>query len=135
MSDVDELFIKHVIANNFHMVTKLLEAGANVHFNSDYALEHSADNSHSSIVSKLLEYGADVHADNDYALKWSAYNGNLSIVSKLLEYDADVHVENDRALRWGAKNGTVANLVGIGPGSLICSIQVTGIWRQCARSR
>jgi ankyrin repeat protein len=53
----------------------------------------------------LLEHGADVHANYDYALKWASHYGHTEIVKLLLEYGADVHVGNDYALRLASEKG------------------------------
>jgi len=53
----------------------------------------------------LVEQGADLHAQNDYALRLAAENGHLKVVKYLLEQGANLHTKNDYALRWAAENG------------------------------
>src|SRR5580692_36275 len=48
----------------------------------------------------LIEAGADVHANNDYAFKWSAERGHLEVIRLLIKAGADVHAYNDYALQW-----------------------------------
>ena len=78
----------------------LIEKGADVHIENDYALRYSAENGHLDVVKYLVEKGADVHADNDYALKYSARNSHLDVVKFLVEKGADVHAANDFAFRY-----------------------------------
>src|SRR5580704_11081624 len=47
----------------------------------------------------LIESGADVHADNDFALRRSAGNGHLEVVRLLIELGANVHADNNYALQ------------------------------------
>jgi ankyrin repeat protein len=53
----------------------------------------------------LVESGAKIHADKDYALRWAAANGHLNVVRFLIESGANVHADNDWALRIAAENG------------------------------
>ena len=55
----------------------------------------------------LINEGADVHADNDYALMVASENGHIEVVKILLEHGADVHADNDSALRYASSNGHV----------------------------
>jgi hypothetical protein len=48
----------------------------------------------------LLDDGADIHADDDYALRWGSYMGHFEVVKFLVENGANIHAENDDALRW-----------------------------------
>ena len=58
-----------------------------------------------SSVKYLIEMGADVHADDDYALRWAAEYGHLDVVRYLIERGADVHAGDDWALGWASRNG------------------------------
>ena len=53
----------------------------------------------------LIECGADIHTDNDYALRWSAEKGYLSVVKFLVESGADIHANRDHPVQLSAKNG------------------------------
>ena len=83
----------------------LIECGANIHADDDYALKCSAENGHLDVVKYLIEKGTDVHADDDDALQLSAGNGHLDVVKYLIEKGADVHDKDDYALRLSAGNG------------------------------
>ena len=83
----------------------LIEKGADIHANNNFALKWSAENGHLDIVKYLVEKGANVHANNDFALKYSARYGHLDVVKFLVEKGADVHAENDYALIWSTLCG------------------------------
>ena len=89
------------------VVKLLLEKGANIHADDDYALRWSARNEHIEVVKLLLEKGANIHADNDYALRWSAKNGHIEVVKLLLEKGANIHADDDYALRLSACYGQI----------------------------
>jgi len=83
----------------------LLDAGADVHADEDYALRRAAADGHADCVRLLLDAGADVHAGEDLALRWAAWNGHADCVRLLLDAGADVHADADLALRWAAESG------------------------------
>jgi len=60
---------------------------------------------HLKTVKYLVENGADIHGNNDYALKGAVGNGHLETVKYLVDNGADIHAENDCALRWSAGSG------------------------------
>jgi ankyrin repeat protein len=86
-------------------VKLLLDAGADVHADCDWALVWASYNGHTETVKALLEAGADVHARNDCALIWASGNGQTEVVKILLAAGSDVHAENDEALRLASQNG------------------------------
>mgnify|MGYP001202680553 CR=1 FL=1 len=77
---------------NVEVMKYLIDNGADIHANDDYALSCSANNGHLEVVKYLIEQGADVHAYNDAALRSSAYNGHFEVVKYLIENGADVQV-------------------------------------------
>jgi len=91
--------------NKDNIVKYLIENGANIHGDNDYALCSAAENDHLDIVKYLHENGANIHADNDYALRLSAENGYLEIVKYLVENGANIHATDDYVLRWSAEKG------------------------------
>jgi ankyrin repeat protein len=95
-------------------VALLLDRGANIHADNDYALQAAAGNGHTETVALLLDRGADIHADDNLALGWAADGGHTQIVALLLERGADIHADNDWPLQAAASNGhtdTVALLL------------------------
>jgi ankyrin repeat protein len=50
--------------NDFNHVKLLLDYGADVHYENDYALELAVDRNNLKIVKLLLSYGADPSANN-----------------------------------------------------------------------
>ena len=65
-------------------IDMLLEAGANVRTEDDFALRRAARMGHADVVQLLLEAGADVRAKDDLALRWAAEYGHADVV-KILE--------------------------------------------------
>ena len=76
----------------------LLEKGADIHVDDDYALRWASKNGHFDIVKFLVENGADVHAWNNHALRLASENGHFDIVKYLVENGADIHANYDYAL-------------------------------------
>jgi len=64
-------------------VTNALQAGANVHYNNDDALQWAARNGHQDIIQILLDAGANASAASDNAMRWAARNGHENIVQTL----------------------------------------------------
>jgi len=90
---------------HLEVVKFLVENGADIHADNDYALQRAARNGHLEVVKFLVEKGADIHADNDCALRWAAENGHLEVIKFLVEKGADIHANNDFALQWAAYYG------------------------------
>ena len=105
MSTIEDQLIEASIDGDLDKVKYLVENGADVHADNDYALCLSAENGHFDIVKYLVENGTDIHAKNDHALCWSAKNGHLEVVRLLLENGADIHAHDDFALRLSAQKG------------------------------
>jgi hypothetical protein len=73
--------------------------------NINKALCYGAENGHLEIVQYLVEKGADIHVDNDYALLFSAENGHLDVVKYLIEKNGDLDISIEWALLLSAENG------------------------------
>ena len=48
-------------------------------------------------IKMLIEKGADIHVDNDFALRYSASIGYLEVVNYLIERGANVYADDDYA--------------------------------------
>ncbi|KAJ3279009.1 hypothetical protein HK104_001851 [Borealophlyctis nickersoniae] len=81
-----------------NVVQMMLEIGADVHDDSDWALAEAAKYGHEDVLQMLLAAGADVHGDDDRALREAAANGHMSVLHILLGAGADVHARGDEAL-------------------------------------
>jgi len=57
------------------------------------------------MVKYLIEKGADIHADEDYALRSASKKGNLRIVKYLIKNGADINAKDDDALKNAVRNG------------------------------
>jgi ankyrin repeat protein len=84
--------IKAAAHRHLEVCKLLLENGANVHANKDWALQHAARNGHLEVCKLLLENGANVHADNNYALRCATSERHTEVCKLLLEYGADLTV-------------------------------------------
>ena len=91
--------------NDVETIKTLVDDGADIHADYDYALRWSAVNGHLDVVKYLVENGANIHANDDFALSWSAESGHLQVVKYLVEHGANFHADDDYAFRQSAKNG------------------------------
>ena len=96
---LDGLLIDYAKKGNAGAVDLLLESGADVHAENNWALAWASANGHAAVAKLLLESGADVHARDDLALQWASGRGHMAVAKLLLESGADVHAEDDYALR------------------------------------
>ena len=70
-------------------------------------LINASKRGHTEMVKVLIDAGADVHVENDWALQWASYYGHIEVVKLLLDAGADVHAKNDLALRYASANGHI----------------------------
>ncbi|KAL5033949.1 hypothetical protein BDV3_003573 [Batrachochytrium dendrobatidis] len=89
------------------IVQLLLDAGADINARRGCALNWAAEHGHDSTVKLLIQYGADIHSNDDYALRWSCVRGQVDVVQLLLAAGADVHAVQDFPLRNAVKFGHV----------------------------
>ena len=75
------------------LVRLLLDRGADLHTQDDYALRWAAENGCLEVVRMLLDRGADALADGSMALRNSVANGNCDTAMLLIAYGADLGVE------------------------------------------
>jgi hypothetical protein len=64
----------------------------------------ASENGQYEIVKYLVEHGAKIHTQGDYALRLAARYGHLKTVKYLLENGADIHAKDDLAFRWALEN-------------------------------
>ena len=53
---------------------------------------YASKNEHLEVVKLLIEHGADVTADNNYAIRWASKNKHLEVVKLLIENGAVLDV-------------------------------------------
>ncbi len=82
---INDKFIEAVKNSNLKLIKEyLVEKGANIHADDDYALRYSARYGHFQVVKYLVENGANIHANDDLALHWSAECGHIEVVKFLV---------------------------------------------------
>jgi hypothetical protein len=65
----------------------------------------AANNNQLEVVKYLVNLGADIFRNNNYALVVACEKGYLEIVKYLVESGANIHVHNDEPLKWAKRNG------------------------------
>jgi ankyrin repeat protein len=81
--ELNSSLFKYAKLGDLINIKLLLEQGADIHAQDDYALRLSASKGNLDMVKYLIEQVADNKVDDNYALKYSAYHGNLEILKYL----------------------------------------------------
>ena len=90
---------------DLEVIKELVESGANIHAQDDYAIRWASSNGQLEVVKYLAENGANIHAQDDYAICWASENGQLEVVKYLAENGANIHAQDDLAIRLASNNG------------------------------
>ncbi len=91
------------VENAEDMVHYFLENGINVTIDDNFVLRVMASKCSVKMLQTLIDYGADVHADNDYAVKSVALSSpTLEKIKILHRAGANIHVDDDCCLRIAA---------------------------------
>lgn len=93
--DINRALYLAACYGRINIITFLLEHGADIHADNDYALASAAQNGHLDTVKFLVEHGSDINASNDVALRTAVKNEHLHIVKYLVEHGANVHANNN----------------------------------------
>ena len=101
---------KIILGNKYDLtdittIQMMIDLGADVHADDDYALRWASENGHLEVVEFLVGIGFDIHANNDYAFRIASENGHVEVVKFLVKIGADIHASNDYALRLASANG------------------------------
>ncbi len=91
-SSCDVIKWKNLVSNYVYLCKK------------DANLRQAIDNDNLIGVKYLLEMGADIHANDNYALRFSAENGRLEIVKYLVEMGADIRMDDEYTFRFSAEH-------------------------------
>jgi ankyrin repeat protein len=94
-------------SGNLEEVRSLIEKGADVRANHDYALGCATFYGRTEVVMFLIEKGANVRAENDEALRRASASGFTDIVRILLKRGANVHASKDAPLKRSFHNGHI----------------------------
>ena len=93
---------------DINVIRQLIDEGADVHADNDYALHFACFSGQLELVKLLLHCGADIHANDDCddggALQWASTYGHIEIVRLLIDSGADVNANGDYALRCALGN-------------------------------
>ena len=89
------------------IVKLLIDAGADVTARDNYAIRYATYNGHLEIVKLLIDAGADVTAVDNQAIRYASYNGHIEVVKLLIDNGADVNAKNNEAIREASENGHI----------------------------
>ena len=87
------------------VVKYLVENSADVKTNNNSAVRLASEYGHLDVVKYLVENGADIKANNNYAVRIASKNGHLDVVKYLVENGADLKADNNSAVGWASRNG------------------------------
>ena len=74
--------------NNAKLASLLIQSGADVTVDDNYAIRYASENGHTEVVKLLIEAGADVTAYDNYAIRYASANGHTEVVKLLIEAGA-----------------------------------------------
>jgi ankyrin repeat protein len=104
--DVNDVFRESVgLYNPIDILQFLLNRGADIHLDNDYALRYYSRFGALETVRLLLDHGADIHAYSDYSLRHSVQEGHYHTVMLLLNRGANIHIWNDSPLTIASELG------------------------------
>lgn len=95
----DEEVLKLSIGGeHFKIVKLLIKAGADIHYDNDYALRKAVECKEYKVAVYLIDLGANIHANNEEILYTSLNNEHYKFVHYLLDKGADCKIKNCRLL-------------------------------------
>ena len=83
---------------NLALVKYLVENGANIHDEDDFAFLMACGYGHLKTVKYLNEQGANMHVKNGRSLINASRSGHLAVVKYLIRCGLDIHSEDDASL-------------------------------------
>ena len=83
--------------NDVELVNLLIQAGADVTADDNYAIRYASESRYctTEMVKLLIQAGADVTADDNYAIKRASEYGSTEIVKLLIQAGANVTASNN----------------------------------------
>jgi hypothetical protein len=104
----NELLVEASFRGEIPVIIWALKEGANIHYRANYALTLACENGDLKTIKCLVENGANVNDDNDYALRNIGKNiSRVEIVKYLVSKGANIHAVNEEALRYYSKFGDI----------------------------
>jgi hypothetical protein len=108
MDDLDDQLVAAAEKGDTQEVKRLIAAGAK---SLNFALVWASKRGRNEVAEILLDAGADIHAQDDFAVRMAATEGPVSTIKLLMSRGADIHVGNNWALRSAAVNGQRDNSI------------------------
>ena len=68
------------LEENYDLLKKIFDLDKNFKLNQEEALYWAIKNNNIKVVKLLIEAGADVTADDNYAIRWASENGHVEVV-------------------------------------------------------
>ena len=82
----DRIILEERVEITPKVIQALIDEGADIHVDNDYAFRYASFNGHTEVVKVLLANGADIHADNDYAFRNASRYGHTEVVKVLQDH-------------------------------------------------
>lgn len=76
------------LEENYDLLKKIFDLDKNFKLNQEKALCWAVKNNNTKLVSLLIQAGADVTADDNYAIRFASANGHAEVVKILIEAGA-----------------------------------------------
>lgn len=89
--DINLLFMTAALKGDLESVKYLVNRGADIHYNRDFAFMGAIENGHLNVVKYFLEKGVDINAFNSAPLLEAVKHGRLNIVMYLVESGAEIN--------------------------------------------
>ena len=105
---LNEYLAKFASYGYLNGVKKVLDMGADIHYNDNHALRAASNKGHYDIVEFLLDNGADIHVSDGEVLKLASLNGHYDVTKMLLDRGANPNtVKINTPLRLASFGGHV----------------------------
>jgi len=100
---MEDLMIHCILENNIQKLIRIVENGANIHFQNDYPFILACSKGLISIVVLIINlFHPDINTQNGLPLRMACVYGHIDIVICLLENGADINADDGAALVWSA---------------------------------
>lgn len=101
--NIEQVFLSNADFGNLNIIKYLLKYIKDTKV-LNKAMLSSLRNNNILVFKYLIEHGADVHTETDFAIRFSAGNGYLQLVKYLISKKADITAFNGQALVLATEN-------------------------------